>query len=70
MPADDGVWLDDDRGVFPTRPDSGKQDPEGSIERSDPRLGSVQRESGELLTQSEFDDCLLIPTSEEGRNAA
>ena len=49
---------------------STREDPEGPINRSDPRLGSLQGVGGELLAQGKFDYCLIIPASEEGRNAA
>ncbi len=70
MPADDCVGLDDDQDLLPARPDPRQEDPEGSIDRSDPRLGSFLSESGELLAQGEFNDSLVIPISKEGRNAA
>jgi hypothetical protein len=47
-----------------------REDPEGPIDRSDPRLGSLQGECGELLTQGEFNKRLLLSVSKEGRKGS
>ena len=31
VPADDGVWFDDDQRVRPARPEMGEYDPEGAV---------------------------------------
>ena len=70
MPADYGVGLDDDQGLFPARPEPGQKDPENPIRRSDPWLGPSLGVGRKLLTQGEFDDRLLRSTSKEGEETA
>ena len=69
MPADHCVGLNDDQGLFPSRPAPRQEDPEGPIGGSDPGFGSLLGVGSELLTKGEFDQGLLVPASEEGRNA-
>jgi hypothetical protein len=70
MPADHGFGLNDDQDLFPSRPHSRQKDPEASIGRSNPRSTPLLGERGELLTEGEFDDCLLASASKEGRKTA
>ena len=70
MPADDGVGLDDDEGLSPSRPELRQEDPKGAVCWCDPGLGSLMGVDGELLAQSEFDQGLLAPASEKGWNTA
>ncbi len=70
MPADDGFGLDDDEGLSPSRPELRQEDPEAAVCCCDPGLGSFLGVGGELLAQSELNERLLAPASEEGRNAA
>ncbi len=70
MPADDGFGLDDDEGLSPSRPELRQEDPKGSVCFGDPGPGSLLSVGAELLTQSELNERLLAPASEEGRNAA
>ena len=68
MPADHGVGLNEDQDLLPSRPGSRQEDLEGPIGRTDSGFASFQGESGELLTQGEFDDRLFSSASKEGRN--
>lgn len=70
MPADDSVGLNDDQGLLPSRPGPRQEDPEAWIGRSDPRSAPFLGERGELLTESELDDHLLISASKECWNTA
>jgi hypothetical protein len=65
MPADDGVWVNDDQSLCPPRPELRQKDPERTIHWGDPRLGPFLGVGGKLLTQGEFDGRLLIPASQE-----
>ena len=66
MPADDCLWLDDDQRLLPAGTDLRKEDPKGAVDRSDLRLGPSLGGGGKLLAQSELDQGLLIPASEQG----
>jgi len=70
MPADDGFGLNDDQDLFPSRPGSRQEDPEGPIGLTDPGVASLQGVGSELLTKGEFDDRLLASASKERRNTA
>jgi len=70
MPADYCVGLDDDQDLFPPRPHSRQKDPKAPIGRSDPGSAAFLGEGGQLLTESELDDHLLVSASKEGRNTA
>ena len=70
MPTDHGVGLHDDQDFSPAWPELEERNPEGTIDRSEPRLQSRLSVGCELLAQSKLDDRLLIPTSEEGGAAA
>ena len=54
-------------GDFPARPESGKGNPEGAIERGDPRASALERLDRELMTKGKLHDCLLALTAEQGR---
>jgi hypothetical protein len=70
MPTDDRVRLDDDQGIFPTRPEPQECNPEGAIQRRESGLRSRLGVHRELLAQSQLDDRLLVPASEEGEAGA
>jgi len=66
MPANDGIWFDDDKNSLPSRPESEEGNPEDAIERGDLGLCFLLAVRGELLAKGQFDYCLLIATSEKG----
>ncbi len=66
MPADHGFRADDYEMLFPARPDSGKHDPERTIERREPRSRPIMAVDRELLSQCKFNDRLFLATPEEG----
>jgi hypothetical protein len=66
MPAHNRVRLDDDEDLLPARPEPGQRNPEGAIQRCEPRLRSRLGVRRELLAQGQLDDRLLIAASEEG----
>ena len=70
MPTDHRVRLDDDQDLFPSRPEPEQRHPEGAIEGRELGLRSRLGVGCELLPQGQFDDGLLIATSEEGENRA
>ncbi len=70
MPAGDGVGLDDDEGLSPSRPELRQEDPEAAVCCCDSGLGSFLGVGGELLAQREFDQGLLAPAPEKGWNTA
>jgi hypothetical protein len=70
VPPDHSVWLDDDEGIFPLRPEPGQRNLKGAIQRREPGLRSRLGVRCELLAQSKFDDRLLIIASEEGETTA
>ena len=68
MPTNDGIWLDYDESLFPSRPEAEEGDPEDAIEWRDLELRPLLRVCGELLAKSEFDDYLLTVASDEARS--
>ena len=70
MPSHHGVWLDDDPGLLPSRPERGECDPEGAIEWRQPRLRLLLIVSGKLLAKGELDDDLLAVAAKEGQNTS
>jgi hypothetical protein len=70
VPSNYCFVLDDDEGLFSSRPDLWQKNPEGSVGRSDPGLGSHLGVGGQLLTQSELNERLLFLASKEGRKTA
>ncbi len=66
MSAHDGLGLNDDEGLSPTRPDPGEGDPEGAIEWGVRGSGSLLGIGVELMAEGEFNDRLLAATSEKG----
>ena len=65
MPANDGIRLDDDERVLPSRPESEEGDPERAIEWRDFGLGFLLAVSGKLLAEGQLDNHLLILASEQ-----
>ena len=70
MPTDDGIGIDNDERVLPSRPESEEGNPEDAIERCDLGLGFFMAIGGELLTKRQLDNGLLISASKQGRSAA
>ncbi len=70
VPANHSARLDDDKGVFPARPEPEERNPEGTIERCEFGLRSRLGVRCELLAQGKLDDRLLVAASEEGESAA
>jgi len=66
MPADHGFRADDYEMLFPARPDSGKHDPERTIERREPRSRPIMAVDRELLAWRQLHDGLLLTASEQG----
>ena len=56
MPANDGVGLDDDQRILPSRPQSAERDPEDPIGRPHLRPGPFGGQNSELLTEREILD--------------
>ena len=65
MPANHGLRLDEDQNASPPGPESGEGDPEGAIERRQPRPWVPVNEDRELLAEREFDEDLVPPGSEQ-----
>ena len=67
MPANHCVRIDNDENSLPSRPESEEGDPEDAIERRD--LGSyfLLAVCGELLSEGQLDNHLLILASEQSR---
>jgi len=53
MPADHGVWLDDDQHVRPAGPEPGQDEPESTVDRVQARASSSALEVGQLLAEGE-----------------
>ena len=70
MPTDDGIGIDNDERVLPSRPESEEGDPERAIEWRDHWFGFLLAVSGKLLTEGQLDNHLLIVASEQSRNAS
>ena len=51
-------------------PESEEGNPEDAIEWRDLGFGFVLAESGELLPESQLDNCLFLSTSEQGGSGA
>jgi hypothetical protein len=65
VPAYDRVGLDDEQGLFPTRPKAAERDPEKAIGRPHPWSRSLGREDGESLAKGEvFDRKISLRGSE------
>ena len=68
MPANHRVGFDNNEDSLPSRPESEEGDPENSVEWRDLGFCFLLAVRGELLAKRQFDDRLLIATSEEGRS--
>jgi len=66
VPADHGVWLDNDKHVRPARPEPGKHEPEGAVTFAQARAGRGALEVGQLLAQGEVLDCEVRAGAERG----
>ena len=69
MPANHGLWLDDDEGASPARPESEEGDPESSIGRCEAGTWAFLGVGRELLTESKLNHHLVAALSEQGRRA-
>jgi hypothetical protein len=69
VPADHRLWLNDEEGAPPSRPEPGKGDPEGTIQRRETRSRMSMREDRELLAQRELDDRLVLAAPEQSEDA-
>ncbi len=69
VPADHCLGLNDDQDALPAGPESRESDPEGSINRRDPRPRMAASVDRELLAQGELDNG-LIPAAAEQSGAA
>ena len=70
MPANDCVGFDDNEHSFPPRPESEEGDPKNAIEWRDLGCGFLLAECGQLLPESQLDNCLFFSISEQGRSGA
>ncbi len=52
VPADDCLGLDDDKGVLPAWPQTGKEDPEHAVERMKLRTWSFPLQDRNLLAET------------------
>ena len=68
MPANHCVGFDDNEHSLPSRPESEEGDPEDAIEWRDLGFGFLLPESGQLLPESQLDNCLFFSISEQGRS--
>jgi hypothetical protein len=51
MPANDGLWMHNDKNTFPIGPESPQQDPEQTVMGSKPRPRLPRRQDRKLLTE-------------------
>jgi hypothetical protein len=67
MPADDGLWLDEDQRTFPFRPEPSQYHPEQSIRRSETGLRVPLLQGSELLPQGQvFQEQIATRTNGPG----
>ena len=69
MPADHGLWLNDDESALPSRPEPREGDPEGAIQQREMRSRMSMHEDRELLAQRELDDGLVLAAPEQSEDA-
>jgi hypothetical protein len=65
MPANNGFWFNNDKGVAPSRPKSVKQDPKNSIQHSQARPRSFPFEHAQLLTKGKDLKAEVVTGTEE-----
>jgi hypothetical protein len=53
VPADHGVWLDDDQHVSPAGPEARQDEPEGTVDFEQARASCGVLEVGHLLAEGE-----------------
>ncbi len=68
MPANHCVRIDNDESSLPSRPESEEGDPEDAIERPDLESCFLLAVCGELLSEGQLDNHLLILASEQSRS--
>ena len=66
MPADDGVWLDDNHSIGPAGPDPRESDPENAVGQVEERARRRLAPGGELLAEGEILACELGASAEGG----
>jgi len=66
VPADHGVWLDNDKHVRPARPEARQNEPEGTVALAQARAAGCALEVGQLLAQGEVLDCEVRAGAEGG----
>lgn len=70
MPSNGCLGLDDDETDLPVRPQTEKGNPEGAINRGEPRVSEFVRVDRDLLTEGKLDGCLLALTAKQGGDRA
>jgi hypothetical protein len=70
VPADHGVWLDQDERVCPAGPDPGQEQPEGSIGWAQSRPWCGPAQGDKLLAEGEVVKGELGADAEHGRRVA
>ncbi len=68
MPSDHGLGLHNGETGFPVGQESGKGNPEGAIERGEPRPRVVLSVDRKLLTEGKLDDRLFSWSAKQGWN--
>jgi hypothetical protein len=66
VPAEHGVWLDDDQHVRPARPDMGKDQPERAIARAQAGAARCAPQVGQLLAKGKVLECKVRAGTEGG----
>jgi len=66
MPADDGVWLDDNHSSGPARPDPRESDPESEVIQVEEMARRRSAQGGELLAEGEIFECEFGASAESG----
>jgi hypothetical protein len=69
VPADHGLWLNDEESASPSRPEARQGDPEGAIDGREARSWVPIDVDRELLAERELDDRLVALAPEEGEDA-
>ena len=66
MPADNGFWFNNNKGIAPSRPKSVKQNPKNSIHHSHARPRSFPLEHAQLLAKGNDLKAEVVTGTEEG----
>ena len=65
LPANDRVWLDDQEGSSPVRPDTREQCPEEAVPIAERRAWSLSLVDDELLTKGKVLGCHASPAGDK-----